>query len=69
MVISENLNSKLVQNFSLAKFILLHLESLSSKYAKLHTVAASTDRDHMARSLHYCLFTPHIYIYIYIYVC
>jgi len=30
----------------------------SSKSAKLHTVAASYNRDDARRSLYYCLFTP-----------
>ena len=30
--------------------------------AKLHTVEASNNRDHMPRSLCYCLFSPRIYI-------
>jgi len=41
--------------------ILLRLESPSSKCTKLHTVAASNNRDHALQSLYYCLFTPHIY--------
>ena len=40
--------------------ILLQSESLSSKYAKLHTVAASNNIDHAPWSLYHCLFTPHI---------
>jgi len=36
--------------------ILLRLESPSGKCAKLHTVAANNNRDHMPRSLYYCLF-------------
>jgi len=39
----------------------LQLENLSGKCAKLHTVAASNNRDHMSWSLYYCLFAPHIY--------
>ena len=38
-------------------------ESPSSKCAKLHTVAASSNRYHEAQSLYYCLFAPHIYAY------
>jgi len=30
--------------------------------AKLHTAAASNNRDHLTRSLYYCLFVPRIYI-------
>jgi len=41
--------------------VLLRSESLSSMCAKLHTVAASNNRDHLMRSLRYCLFMPHIY--------
>jgi len=41
--------------------ILLQSVRLSSKCAKLHTVAASNNRDHPIRSLYYCLFAPHIY--------
>ena len=40
---------------------LLWLERLSGKCAKLHTVAASNNRDHALRSLYYCLFAPLIY--------
>jgi len=45
--------------------ILLRSEILSSMCAKLRTVAASNNRDHLTRSLYYCLFTPHIYIYLF----
>ena len=38
-------------------------ESPSSKCAKLHTVAASSNRDHAAQSFYYCLFAPHVYAY------
>jgi len=41
--------------------ILLQSESPSSMCAKLHTVAASNNRDNMPRSLYYCLLAPHIY--------
>jgi len=41
--------------------LLLWLESLNGMCAKLHTVAASNNRDHMPWSLYYCLFAPHIY--------
>jgi len=34
---------------------------LSGKCAKLHTVAGSNNRDHLTRSLYYCLFVPHLY--------
>jgi len=37
----------------------LRSENPSGKYAKLHTVAASNNRNHLARSLYYCLFTAH----------
>jgi len=40
--------------------ISMQLESPSGMCAKLHTVAASNNRDHMPWSLYYCLFTPHI---------
>jgi len=40
---------------------LLRLESPSSKCAKIHTVAASNNRDHTPSSPYYCLFVPHIY--------
>ena len=33
----------------------------SGMWTKLHTVAASNNRDHMPRSLYYCLFAPHTY--------
>jgi len=42
---------------------MLRPESPSGKCAKLHTVAASNDRDHLTRSLYYCyycLFAPHV---------
>ena len=41
--------------------ILLQSESPSGMCAKLHTVAASNNIDHLTRSLYYCLFAPHIY--------
>ena len=41
--------------------ILLRSESPSGKCAKLHTVAASNNKDHLTRSLYYYLFAPHIY--------
>jgi len=41
--------------------ILLRSESLSGMCAKLRTVVASNNRDHMLRSLYYCLFMPRIY--------
>jgi len=37
----------------------LRSESPSGKCAKLHTLAASNNRDHLTRSLYYCLFAPH----------
>jgi len=40
---------------------LLRSESPSGNSAKLHTMAASNNRDHPTRSLFYCLFAPHIY--------
>ena len=40
---------------------LLRSESPSGMCAKLRTVAASNNREHMLRSLYYCLFAPHIY--------
>jgi len=43
----------------ICKYILLRLESLSGMYAKLRTVAASINRIHPTRSLHYCLFMPY----------
>ena len=41
--------------------MVLRSESPSGKCAKLHTVAASNNRDHALRSLYYCLFAPHTY--------
>jgi len=41
---------------------LLQSKSPSGKCAKLHTVAASNNRDHPTRSLYYFLFAPHIYL-------
>jgi len=43
------------------RFQLLRQESPSGMCAKLHTVAASNNRDHSPRSLYYCLFAPDIY--------
>jgi len=45
-------------------FTLLRSESPSGKCAKLRTVAASNNRDHLTRSLYYCLFAPHVYIWV-----
>jgi len=45
-----------------SSLILLRSESLSGKCAKLHTVAATNNRDHMSWSPYYCWFAPHIYI-------
>jgi len=39
----------------------LRSESLSGMCAKLRTVAASDNRDHLTRSFYYCLFVPHIH--------
>jgi len=39
--------------------LLLRVESLGSKCVKLHTVAASNNRDPAPQSLYYCLFVPH----------
>ena len=44
--------------------VVLRSESLSWKCAKLHTVAASNNRDHMPWSLYYSLFVPHIYMWV-----
>ena len=45
-----------------------HLLKLNTRrlgcLAKLHTVAASNNRDHPTRSLYYCLFVPHTYIFV-----
>ena len=38
-------------------------KTLSGKCTKFHTVAASNNRDHVTRSLCYCLFLPHIRVY------
>jgi len=43
-------------------FLVLRLKSSSGMCAKLHTVAASNNRDHLMRSLYCCLFTPHIFV-------
>ena len=40
--------------------ILLRSESPSGMCAKLHTVAASNNRDHARQSLYYCLFVPRL---------
>jgi len=47
-------------NFEVCKLV-LRSEIPSGKCTKLHTVAASNNRDHMPWSLYYCLFMPHIY--------
>jgi len=39
--------------------LVLRSEIPSGMCAKLRTVAASNNRDHLTRSLYYCLFTPH----------
>ena len=39
----------------------LRSESVSGKCPKLHTVAATNNRDHMPWSLYSCLFMPHVY--------
>jgi len=44
--------------------ILLRSEIPSGMCAKLHTVAASNNKDHQTRSLYYCLFAPHTYIFV-----
>jgi len=44
--------------------ILLRSEIPSGLCAKLRTVAASNNRDHPTRSLHYCLFVPHTCIFV-----
>jgi len=45
-----------------AYFVVLRSEGPSGKCAKLHTEAASNNRDHAPQSL-YCLFMPRIYIW------
>jgi len=40
--------------------LLLRSESPSGMCAKLHTVAASNNRDHTPQSLYYCWFVPHV---------
>jgi len=47
--------------YRLAANVPLRSESPSGMCAKLHTVAENNNRDHMPRSLYYCLFAPHIY--------
>jgi len=44
--------------------LLLRSEISSGMCAKLRTVAASKNRDHLTRSLYYCLFAPHTYVFI-----
>ena len=44
--------------------ILLWSEIQSSMCANLRTVAASNNRDHLTRSLYYCLFVPHTYVFV-----
>jgi len=43
-------------------FLVLRSKSSSGKCAKLHTVAASNNRDHPTRSLRYCLYKQHIFV-------
>jgi len=44
--------------------LVLRSEIPSGMCAKLRTVAASNNRDHLTRSLYYCLFAPHTYIFV-----
>jgi len=44
--------------------VMLQSEILSGMCAKLRTVAASNNRDHLTRSLCCCLFAPHTYIFV-----
>ena len=44
--------------------ILLQSEIPSGMCAKLHTMAASNNRDHSTRSLYFCLFAPHTFIFV-----
>ena len=41
---------------------MLWWKSSNGMCSKLHTVAASNNRDHRTRSLSYCLFTSHIFV-------
>ena len=41
---------------------MLWSKRLNGTCAKLHTVAASNNRDHPTRSLYFCLFTSHIFV-------
>jgi len=43
----------------LFSFVVLRSEIPSGICAKLRTVAASNNRDHLTRSLYYCKFSPH----------
>ena len=44
--------------------VVLRSEIRSGICAKLRTVTASNNRDHLMRSLYYCLFAPHTYIFV-----
>ena len=44
----------------IARMMVMRSESLRGKCAKLHTVAASNNRDQPTRSLYYCMFVPHL---------
>jgi len=63
--LSENVINKVSNEVRLCVVlgwcIVLSSESASGKCAKLHTVAASNNRDHPTRSLCYCLFAPRKY--------
>jgi len=49
---------------------LLWLENPSSKCAKVHTVAASNNRDPTSCSFYFCLFVPHsVYMGVLLYAC
>jgi len=47
-----------------SEMFLLQLESPGRKCAKLHTVAASSNRDHMPWSLYYGLLAPYLYVWV-----
>jgi len=50
------------------RFKVLRSESPSGKCAKLHTVAASNNRDHPTKSLHYCLFVRRIWVLLFTHI-
>jgi len=55
-------------HFKYFGLVLLRSERLSSKRAKLHTVAVSNNRDQTPQLLNYCLFVPHIWVLFFMHI-